>query len=91
MSGGHDMNSTSFEGRHFPIIIEEYVWIRVGETVPQGVTIGESTVVAAGAVVAKDVEPYTVVGGIPAKVIGKRKNYLNYKCYDSHKRRFIIK
>lgn len=48
MSGGHDMNSTSFEGRHFPIIIEEYVWIRVGETVPQGVTIGESTVVAGG-------------------------------------------
>lgn len=48
MSGGHDMNSTSFEGRHLPIIIEEYVWIRVGETVPQGVTIGESTVVAGG-------------------------------------------
>lgn len=91
MSGGHDMNTPSFEGRHLPIIIKDYVWIGVGATVLQGVTIGEGAVVAAGAVVAKDVEPYTVVGGIPAKVIGKRKNYLNYKCYDSHKRRFIIK
>lgn len=91
MSGGHDMNSPSFEGRHLPIIICDYVWIGVGATVLQGVTIGEGAVVAAGAVVTKDVAPYTVVGGCPAKVIGERNKQLSYKCFDAKRRRFILK
>ena len=62
MSGGHDLNSPHFEGKHLPIVIRDYVWIGVGATVLQGVTIGEGAVVAAGAVVTKDVEPYSVVG-----------------------------
>jgi len=91
MNGGHDMNSPSFEGRHRPIVICDYVWIGVGATILQGVRIGEGAVVAAGAVVTKDVDPYTVVGGCPAKVIGKRNEHLSYKCYDAKHRRFILK
>lgn len=51
------------------IIIGEHVWIGSNVTVLPGVTIGDWAVIAAGAVVTKDVPAYTVVGGIPAKVI----------------------
>ncbi len=52
-----------------PITIKDYVWIGSGAIILPGVTIGEGSVVAAGAVVVKDVPPYTVVGGVPAKII----------------------
>lgn len=52
-----------------PITIGEHVWIGSNATVLQGVTIGDWSVVAAGAVVTRDVPPMTVVGGVPAKVI----------------------
>ena len=54
-----------------PIKICDNVWIGSNSVILQGVTIGEWAVVAAGAVVTKDVEPYTVVGGVPAKFIKK--------------------
>ena len=47
-------------------------WIGVGSIILKGVTIGEGAVVAAGSVVTQDVPPYTIVGGVPAKVIRKR-------------------
>lgn len=50
-----------------PITVGDYVWIGANAIVLPGVTIGEGSIVAAGAVVTKDVAPYTVVGGIPAK------------------------
>lgn len=52
-----------------PIHIENKVWIGSGAIITRGVTVGEGSVVAAGAVVTKDVSPFTVVGGVPAKVI----------------------
>jgi acetyltransferase-like isoleucine patch superfamily enzyme len=52
-----------------PIAIERNVWIAAGATIIGGVTVGEHSVVAAGAVVTKDVPPNTLVGGNPAKVI----------------------
>ena len=55
-----------------PIVIEDNVWIASRVNVMAGVTIGTGSVVAAGAVVTKDVEPYTVVGGVPAKLIKRR-------------------
>ncbi|MCD8036784.1 MAG: sugar O-acetyltransferase [Clostridiales bacterium] len=54
-----------------PIKIGKNVWIGSNSTILQGVTIGDWAVVAAGAVVAKDVPPYTIVGGVPAKEIRK--------------------
>jgi len=52
-----------------PIIIERNAWIGAAATILPGVTIGENSVVAAGAVVSKDVPANTVVGGVPAKLI----------------------
>jgi acetyltransferase-like isoleucine patch superfamily enzyme len=52
-----------------PIVIERNVWIAAGATIIGGVTVGENSVVAAGAVVTRDVPPNTLVGGNPAKVI----------------------
>src|SRR5262249_771355 len=50
-----------------PITIRDKCWLGAGAMVLGGITIGEQAVVAAGAVVTKDVEPFTVVGGVPAK------------------------
>lgn len=52
-----------------PIRIEDKVWVGANATILQGVTIGYGSIVAAGAVVTRDVPPMTVVGGVPAKVI----------------------
>lgn len=55
-----------------PIVLEDDVWLGFRTTVMSGVTIGRGAVVAAGAVVTKDVPPYAIVGGVPAKVIKYR-------------------
>ena len=55
-----------------PIIIEDQAWIAAGAFVGMGVTIGQGAVVGARAAVFKDVDPWTVVGGNPAKFIKKR-------------------
>lgn len=59
------------------IIIEDDVWIGGHVCILLGVKIGKGSVIAAGAVVTKSVEPYTVVGGIPAKEIKKRDGECN--------------
>lgn len=57
---------------HAPIIIEDQVWIGADAFVGMGVTVGQGAVVGANACVYKDVEPWTIVGGNPAKFIKKR-------------------
>lgn len=52
-----------------PITIRDGVWIAAGAIILPGITVGENSVIAAGAVVTKDVPPYTVAGGVPAKEI----------------------
>lgn len=52
-----------------PVTIEDDVWIGANAVVLPGVTIGQHAVVAAGAVVTKDVPPYSIVGGVPAKIL----------------------
>lgn len=56
-----------------PINIKDYVWLGYGSIILAGVTIGEGTIVGAGAVVTEDVPPFSVVGGVPARVIKYRK------------------
>lgn len=57
------------------IIIEDDAWLGLGVKVMDGVTIGRGAVVGAGAVVTKDVPPYAIAVGVPAKVIGYRGDY----------------
>ncbi len=66
----HDLNPAMNRKNHYaPIYIGAHVWIGSNATVLPGVTIGDWSVVAAGAVVTKDVPPYTVVGGVPARIL----------------------
>lgn len=58
--------------KSFEVIIKDDVWIGYRAIILPGVTIGEGSVIAAGAVVTKDVDPYTVIGGVPAKFIKNR-------------------
>lgn len=58
-----------------PIVIEDDVWIAAGVIILAGVRIGTGSVIAAGSVVVHNVDPFTVVGGIPAKIISKRNEY----------------
>jgi acetyltransferase-like isoleucine patch superfamily enzyme len=57
-----------------PIVIEKNVWIATGATIIGGVTVGENSVVAAGAVVTKDVPPNSLVAGVPAQIIRSLTN-----------------
>lgn len=70
----HDIDSEDFRGVNKPVIIEDYVFIGPRAIILPGVTVGKGAVVAAGAVVTNNVEPFTIVGGVPAKVIRKRLN-----------------
>lgn len=70
----HDLIPLKNRENHYaPIVIEDHVWIGSNATILPGVTIGRWSVVAAGAVVSKDVEAFTVVGGVPAREIRKVK------------------
>lgn len=69
----HDYNSPTYKSVCKEVIIEDYVWLASRVTVLPGVHIGRGAVVASGAVVTKDVPPLAIVAGIPAKIIGYRK------------------
>lgn len=55
-----------------PVIIEDDVWVGTGAILLKGVTIGRGSIVAAGSVVTKSCKPYSILGGIPAKVLKNR-------------------
>ena len=70
----HDVNDATFKAIVAPVVIKDYVFIGPRAIVLPGVTIGKGAVVGACAVVTKNVEDYMIVGGVPAQVIGERKN-----------------
>ena len=65
----HDMNERHTTYTYGKVTIKKNAWLGMNVTVCPGVTIGEYAVVAAGAVVTKDIPAYAVAGGVPAKVI----------------------
>jgi acetyltransferase-like isoleucine patch superfamily enzyme len=80
-SDGHDVQSPDFAYIKGKIKIEDYVWIGANAMIlsgKNGITIGKGAVVCAGAVVTKNVEPFSIVAGVPAKAIGKRNENLEY-------------
>jgi maltose O-acetyltransferase len=79
LTADHDLQSSDFEGRTRPVIIEDYVFIGTRAMILPGVILGKGCAVAAGAVVTKNVPPFTIVAGVPAKSIGKRTTNLQYR------------
>lgn len=82
----HDIQSPTFSspvGRK-TVVIHDRAWISSRVTILPGVEIGEGAVVAAGAVVTKDISSFAVVGGVPAKEIGKRNQTLTYAFDGTH-------
>jgi|GEM_PF-280849 len=69
----HDYNDIHFCTKGALVVIDDYAWICSRSIILPGIHIGKGAVVASGAIVTKDVPPYTIVAGIPAKIVGKRE------------------
>jgi len=78
IGGHHLVDSPTAEGRVGRVVIEDNAWIGMRATILPGVTIGEGAYVAAAALVNRDVEPYTLVGGVPAKKLRDRSRDIRY-------------
>lgn len=61
-----------------PVVIEDDVWIGSNCSILPGITIGKGAVVGAGAVVTKDIPPYAIVAGVPARIMANRSAYANH-------------
>lgn len=77
----HDYNDIHFVTKGAKTTIGKYAWVCSRSIILPGVTVGEYAVVASGAIVTKDVPPYAIVAGIPAKIVGYReKKEYDYGC-----------
>lgn len=72
-SSEHDIDSEDFSAKSNPVIIEDFCFIGPRAIILPGVKIGKGAVIAAGAVVTKDVSEFSIVGGVPAATIGERR------------------
>ena len=80
--GGHLPDSADFFGLPEKTFVEDNVWIAMNCTILYGLTVGEGAVVSAASLVNKDVAPYTMVGGVPARYLKDRARDLDYKLYN---------
>ena len=79
LTADHDPQNSSFLGRERAVVIEDYVFIGTRAMILPGVKIGRGAVVAAGAIVTKEVPPLAIVAGSPAREIGRRDPTLDYR------------
>lgn len=79
LTADHDPRDPAFGGRQRGIDIEDHVWLGSSVIVLPGVRLGQGCVVGAGAVVTRDVAPFAIVAGNPARQIGERPRDLNYR------------
>jgi len=73
-SDAHEIVADGYE-KTLPVIIGNHVWIGTRATILKGVTIGDGAIIAAGAVISKDVPPNCVVAGVPGKIIKKNMDW----------------
>jgi acetyltransferase-like isoleucine patch superfamily enzyme len=85
----HDPQDPDFRDEGGPVVVGDHAWLSCRVVVLPNVTIGEGAVVAAGSVVTKSVEPYTIVGGVPARKIGERARGLRYCLGDGQSIPFV--
>lgn len=71
-AGGHDYNTVDLVDTAGPVVIHDLVWVGGNSTILPGVQIGEGAVIGAGSVVTRDIPPYSVAVGNPARVIKSR-------------------
>lgn len=83
----HDIDAPDFAEVGGPVVIERYAYLGSGSVVLPGVTVGEGAVVGAASVVTKDVPPYCLVAGAPARVMRQRSKDLDYKL--GYAKRFV--
>jgi len=79
VTADHDAQDPWFPGRLGSIEIGDRVWLGSRVTVLKNVRLGEGAVAAAGSVVTTDVEPWTIVGGVPAAAMGRRSSEQRYE------------
>jgi acetyltransferase-like isoleucine patch superfamily enzyme len=79
LTADHDPRLASFAGRTRPIVIEDFVFIGTRAMILPGVTLKRGSVVGAGAIVTRDVQPFAIVAGSPARAIAKRNPELRYQ------------
>lgn len=72
LTAGHDLNDPGFRVSVRSVVMEDHVWVGTRALILPGVTLGRGCVVAAGAVVTRDVKPMTIVAGTPARPVGER-------------------
>ena len=76
IAGSQDHRYKQLPDKGGKITVEDYAYIGCNVVILPGITVGEGSVIGAGAVVTEDVNPYTIIGGVPAKEICKREIYL---------------
>lgn len=80
LTADHDLGATDCVGRSKSVRIEDFVFIGTRAIILPGVRLGRGSAVGAGAVVTRDVAPYTIVAGSPARKIAMRPQALQYNC-----------
>lgn len=78
ITGSHNVDDPEFKASFKPIEIGHHCWIGTGAIILQGITIGDGVIVAAGAVVTKDIPAFEIWGGVPARFVRKRSINVKY-------------